>query len=102
MAVTQAMNTPKISHTMVLVKASLLPPKAKKPAHAMVAAQIKNRPLNGPTARKVANPANTPILKESAVRLFIFNISKKSHLIIMDPDFIVRRFYESLEYFQIA
>ena len=37
----------------------------------MVAAQIKKKPLNGPTARKVATPARMPMLKESAVRLFM-------------------------------
>ncbi|CAA9890949.1 hypothetical protein METHB2_300027 [Candidatus Methylobacter favarea] len=70
------MKTPKIPQIIVFFKASLLPPRAKKAAQAMVAAHIKKIPLAGPTAKNVANPARTPILKESAVRLFIDHISK--------------------------
>lgn len=68
-AVAQAMTTPKILQVMFLQMAALSAPSRKKTAQGMVAAQMKNSPLAGPTAKNVAAPAKPPILKDSAVSL---------------------------------
>ena len=57
--------------SIVFFNADLSAPKKKNAAHAIVAAQIKNKPFNGPTAKNVASPLSSAILVDNALNLFI-------------------------------
>jgi hypothetical protein len=79
----------------MFTSAALSAPNKKKAAQAIVAAQIKNKPLAGPTAKKAIRPASKAILVERAVNLsMVFNPNR--HLSEMGRlAFILRCDYES-------